>query len=167
MIKRVILVSLPYSVVLIYDTYNLLVWASLGYSLASLFVPDSVDRRGLVRLVMLLIAAILPALKGMTAEEALAYAFVLYSSAPYLASLDFTRKDDRPDLQAMEDAFDCYVRGDTGCVRAKVDEAKRLLASWDPQVNEPYKSLIKAMSYPDPRGRPAARDVANWLNGVT
>jgi hypothetical protein len=77
-----------------------------------------------------------------------------------------TRKNDRPDLQVMEEAYDCYVKGDMNCVKVKVEEAKKLLASWDLQVNEPYKSLIKAMTYPDPRGRPAARDVAKWLNGV-
>ncbi|MGC9105455.1 MAG: serine/threonine-protein kinase [Thermoprotei archaeon] len=77
-----------------------------------------------------------------------------------------TRKNDRPDLRVMEDAFDCYVKGDMNCVKAKVGEARKLLAQWEPQVKEPYKSLIKAMTYPDPRGRPAARDVAKWLNGV-
>ena len=74
-----------------------------------------------------------------------------------------TRKKDRPDLQAMEEAFDCYANGDTNCVRQKVKEAKRLLASWDPQVPEPYKSLIKKMTDPDPAKRPTALEVMRHL----
>ncbi|MGC9106285.1 MAG: serine/threonine-protein kinase [Thermoprotei archaeon] len=74
-----------------------------------------------------------------------------------------TRRNDRPDLQAMEDAFDCYASGDVSCVKARVEEARKLLASWDPRVDEPYKSLIKAMTDPDPLKRPAAREVAEAL----
>ena len=74
-----------------------------------------------------------------------------------------TRKNDRPDIQVMNEAFDCYVNNDTNCVKRKVEEAKRLLASWDPQVPEPYKSLVKAMTNPDPAKRPTALDVGRWL----
>ena len=74
-----------------------------------------------------------------------------------------TRKNDRPDLQAMNEAFDCYVNGDKNCAKLKVEEAKRLLASWDPQVPEPYKSLIKRMTDPDPAKRPTALEVAKAL----
>ena len=74
-----------------------------------------------------------------------------------------TRKNDRPDLQVMNEAFDCYANGDANCVRQKVGEAKKLLASWDPQVPEPYKSLVKAMTNPDPAKRPTALDVVRRL----
>ena len=74
-----------------------------------------------------------------------------------------TRKIDRPDLQVMNEAFDCYVNNDVSCVSKKVDEAKRLLASWDPQVQEPYRSLIKAMIDPNPANRPTALEVAKRL----
>ncbi|BCU69821.1 serine/threonine-protein kinase [Stygiolobus caldivivus] len=74
-----------------------------------------------------------------------------------------TRKVDRPDFQVMNEAFDCYVNKDVNCIKDKVEEAKRLLASWDPQVSEPYKSLIKAMVEPDPAKRPTALEVANRL----
>ncbi|BDC17554.1 hypothetical protein HS5_04440 [Acidianus sp. HS-5] len=74
-----------------------------------------------------------------------------------------TRKTDRPDLQAMTEAFDCYINNDMNCVNNKVDEARRLLASWDPQVPEPYKGLIKAMVNPDPMKRSTALEVANKL----
>ena len=73
------------------------------------------------------------------------------------------KKYGRPDLQAMKDAYDCYVNGDVNCVIQKVEEAKRLLASWDPEVPEPYKSLIKRMTDPDPAKRPTALDVAKAL----
>ena len=74
-----------------------------------------------------------------------------------------TRRYDRPDLQAMDDAYKCYKNGDMNCVIQKVEEAKKLLASWDPQVPEPYKSLIKRMTDPDPMRRPTALDVMKML----
>mgnify|MGYP001773153522 CR=1 FL=1 len=74
-----------------------------------------------------------------------------------------TRKNDRPDLQVMNEAFDCYANGDTNCVRQKVEKAKRLLASWDPQGLEPYKYLVKTMTNPDPTKRPTALDVVRRL----
>lgn len=74
-----------------------------------------------------------------------------------------TRKNDRSDSQAMNETFDCYVNNDTNCIRQKVEEAKKLLASWDPQVPEPYKSLVKAMINPDPMRRPTALDVMRRL----
>lgn len=74
-----------------------------------------------------------------------------------------TRKIDRPDLQVMNEAFDCYINNDMNCVSNKVEEARRLLSSWDPQVPEPYKSLIKATINPDPMKRPTALEVADKL----
>ena len=72
-------------------------------------------------------------------------------------------KKKRPDWCVMNDAFDCYVNGDMNCVTQKIEEAKRLLASWDPQVPEPYKTLIKRMTDPEPTKRPTALDVVRYL----
>ena len=72
----------------------------------------------------------------------------------------------RPDFQSMEEAFDCYTRGDKNCVKTKVEEAKMLLASWNPEVREPYKSLIKAMTDPDPMKRITADEVVSMLKGM-
>ncbi|QIW22862.1 hypothetical protein EWF20_00945 [Sulfolobus sp. S-194] len=74
-----------------------------------------------------------------------------------------TRRIDRPDLQVINEAFDCYINNDMNCVSNKVKEARRLLVSWDPQVSEPYKSLIKAIVDPDPMKRPTALEVADKL----
>ena len=70
----------------------------------------------------------------------------------------------RPDIQTMNVAFDCYINNDVNCVKQKVEESKRLLASWDPEVNEPYKSLIKKMTDPDLAKRPTADDVVKELS---
>ena len=71
---------------------------------------------------------------------------------------------ERPDLQAIEKASDCYVNKDMDCVRQKVDEARRLLTSWDPEVPEPYKTLIKRMTDLDPMNRPTADKIKEELN---
>ena len=76
-----------------------------------------------------------------------------------------TRKNDRPDSQTMNVAVDCYTKNnDMNCVRQKVEESKRLLASWDPSVQEPFKTLIKRMTDPDPTKRPTADGVAKELS---
>ena len=72
----------------------------------------------------------------------------------------------RPDFYSMEEAFDCYIRGDKNCVRAKVEEAKVLLTSWDPEVREPFKSLIKAMTDPNPMKRITADEAVSRLRGL-
>lgn len=75
-----------------------------------------------------------------------------------------TRKNDRPDLNDMEEAFDCYQRSDMQCVYRKVIASKSKLASWDPNVPDEVKPLVKAMLSPDPSRRPKAIDVVNYLN---
>ena len=74
-----------------------------------------------------------------------------------------TRKNDRPDLQAMNEAFDCYVNNDMDCVRTKVNEARSLLAAWDVNLPEPYRSVIKALTDPEPIKRPTSIDIMKML----
>lgn len=74
-----------------------------------------------------------------------------------------TRKNDRPDLQEMNDAFDCLVRSDTNCVTRKAMEAKAKLATWDPSVNPEIDPLLRKMLSPDPSQRPTAKEVADYL----
>ena len=74
-----------------------------------------------------------------------------------------TRKNDRPDLQAMNEAFDCYVNNDMDCVRTKVNEARSLLAAWDVNLPEPYRSVIKALTDPEPLKRPTSIDIMKML----
>jgi serine/threonine protein kinase len=74
-----------------------------------------------------------------------------------------TRKNDRPDLQEMDEAFKCYVNGDTACVTRKVNEAKAKLANWLPSVNPQVDPLLRRMLSPNPLQRPSAKEVADYL----
>ncbi len=75
-----------------------------------------------------------------------------------------TRKEDRPDLNEMEEAFDCYVKGDMNCVKLKVETAKAKLAKWIPNVPDAVKPLLTRMLSPDPSVRPTAKEVAEYLD---
>jgi hypothetical protein len=75
-----------------------------------------------------------------------------------------TRKEDRPDLNEMEEAFDCYVKGDMNCVKLKVETAKAKLAKWTPNVPDAVKPLLTRMLSPDPSVRPTAKEVAEYLD---
>ena len=75
-----------------------------------------------------------------------------------------TRKEDRPDLNEMEEAFDCYVKGDMNCVKLKVETAKAKLAKWIPNVPDAVKPLLTRMMSPDPSVRPTAKEVAEYLD---
>lgn len=77
-----------------------------------------------------------------------------------------TRKDDRPDLNEMNEAFDCYVNNDVNCVKAKVSASKSKLSSWDPNVPGAVKPLIRSMLSPDPLKRPTAKEVVEYLNRI-
>ena len=73
-----------------------------------------------------------------------------------------TRKMDRPDLQEMEDAFNCHKKGDMNCVMRNVTIARQKLAHWDPNVPGEVKPLLKSML--DPLKRPTAKEVLNEIN---
>jgi predicted Ser/Thr protein kinase len=75
-----------------------------------------------------------------------------------------TRKEDRPDLNEMEEAFDCYVKGDMNCVKLKVETAKAKLAKWTPNVPDAVRPLLTRMLSPDPSVRPTAKEVAEYLD---
>jgi hypothetical protein len=75
-----------------------------------------------------------------------------------------TRKEDRPDLNEMEEAFDCYVKGDMNCVKLKVETAKAKLAKWTPNVPDAVKPLLTRMLSPDPSVRPTAKEVTEYLD---
>jgi Serine/threonine protein kinase len=75
-----------------------------------------------------------------------------------------TRREDRPDLNDMEDAFNCYVKGDMNCVKLKVESSKAKLATWDPNVPDVVKPLLKGMLSPDPSKRVTTKEVVQYLN---
>ncbi len=75
-----------------------------------------------------------------------------------------TRKLDRPDLQEMNDAFNCLQKGDLNCVKSKVKLAQEKLRTWDPNVPSEVKPLLKAMMDPYPLKRPASLDVYKALS---
>ncbi|WOE51552.1 serine/threonine-protein kinase [Sulfuracidifex metallicus] len=77
-----------------------------------------------------------------------------------------TRKDNRPDLNEINEAFDCYVKNDVNCVKAKVSASKSKLSSWDPNVPDAVKPLIRSMLSPDPLKRPTAKEVVEYLNRI-
>ena len=77
-----------------------------------------------------------------------------------------TKKLDRPDLQEMEEAFNCYQKGDMGCVRDKVYHAQQKLTQWDPKVPDEVKQLVKSLLSPDPLKRPTASDVVNFMKSL-
>jgi serine/threonine protein kinase len=71
----------------------------------------------------------------------------------------FTRKFDRPDINEMEDALDCYVKRDLNCVKNKVEKAKMKLMKWDINIGPEIDPLLRSMLSADPLKRPTARGV--------
>lgn len=74
-----------------------------------------------------------------------------------------TRKLDRPDLQEMNNAYNCYQRKDFNCVRDEVRKAQGKLRGWDPNVPAEVKPLLASMISPDPVRRPTSLEVHNFL----
>ena len=77
-----------------------------------------------------------------------------------------TRKIDRPDLNEMNNAIDCYIRGDMDCVKTQVDNAKLKLMSWKVDIDPKLNHLIQSMISVDPSGRPTAREVADTIKKI-
>jgi len=77
-----------------------------------------------------------------------------------------TRKMDRPDLNEMNNAIDCYMKGDTNCVRNEVDKARMKLMSWNVNVDPKIDPLLKSMLSIDPQKRPTAREVVDMIKKV-
>lgn len=77
-----------------------------------------------------------------------------------------TRKNDRPDINEMDDAIDCYMKGDMDCVREKVKKAKSELMNWEINVDPEIDPILKSMLSADPTKRPTAKEVINMVKKV-
>ncbi|BDC17794.1 hypothetical protein HS5_06840 [Acidianus sp. HS-5] len=74
-----------------------------------------------------------------------------------------TRKIDRPDLNEMNEAVDCYVKGDMDCVKKAVRKAE--LMRWNFSIDPAVDNTIKSMISINPSKRPTARDVVRMIRG--
>jgi len=77
-----------------------------------------------------------------------------------------TRKMDRPDLNEMNNAIDCYIKRDINCVRSEVDKARMKLMSWNVNVDPKIDPLLKSMLSIEPLRRPTAREVVNMIKKI-
>ncbi|MEJ2775393.1 serine/threonine-protein kinase, partial [Sulfolobaceae archaeon RB850M] len=73
---------------------------------------------------------------------------------------------DRPDLDAMNYAFDYYSNGNTQYALQWLNYAKEQLKNWNftLEIEPEIKELLKKMLSPDPTERPTANEVANILS---
>ena len=73
---------------------------------------------------------------------------------------------DRPDLDAMNYAFDYYSNGNTQYALQWLNYAKEQLKNWNftPEIEPEIKELLKKMLSPNPTERPTANEVANILS---
>ncbi|WP_221289940.1 protein kinase domain-containing protein [Stygiolobus caldivivus] len=97
-------------------------------------------------------------------EKAKPY-FDIYALGMTMYTL-LTRKIDRPDLNEMESAFNCYVKNDIVCVKDEVIMAKAKLSRWDVSVDPQVDNLLKLMLSDDPRRRPTAKEVIDAIKRV-
>jgi len=77
-----------------------------------------------------------------------------------------TRKMDRPDLNEMNNAIDCYIKRDTNCVRSEVDKARMKLMYWNVNVDPKIDPLLKSMLSLEPLRRPTAREVIDMIKKI-
>ena len=77
-----------------------------------------------------------------------------------------TRRMDRPDVDEMNNAIDCYVRGDMDCVRAQIDSARAKLATWSVNLDPRVDQILQAMMSVDPLRRPTAREVVDMIRSI-
>ena len=97
-------------------------------------------------------------------EKAKPY-FDIYALGMTMYTL-LTRKIDRPDLNEMESAFNCYVKNDIVCVKDEVIMAKAKLSRWDVSVDPQVDNLLKLMLSADPRRRPTAKEIVDGIKRV-
>jgi serine/threonine protein kinase len=83
-----------------------------------------------------------------------------------MAYVLLTRKVDRPDINEMNDAIDCYVQGKLNCVKNKVEKAKTKLMNWDINVDPKIDPLLKSMLSVDPMKRPTTREVIDMIKRI-
>jgi len=77
-----------------------------------------------------------------------------------------TRKMDRPDLNEMNNAIDCYIKRDANCVRSQIEKARMKLMYWNVNVDPKIDPLLKSMLSIEPRGRPTAREVVEIIKKI-
>jgi len=77
-----------------------------------------------------------------------------------------TRKIDRPDLNEMNNAIDCYIKGDTDCVKKEVEKARMKLMHWNINVDPKINPLLKSMLSVEPQRRPTAREVVDMIKKI-
>ena len=77
-----------------------------------------------------------------------------------------TRKIDRPDLNEMKNATDCYIKRDTNCVRSEVNKARMKLMYWNVNVDPKIDPLLKSMLSIEPLRRPTAREVIDMIKKI-
>jgi hypothetical protein len=77
-----------------------------------------------------------------------------------------TRKMDRPDLNEMNNAIDCYIKRDTNCVRSEADKARMKLMYWNVNVDPKIDPLLKSMLSIEPLRRPTAREVVDMIKKI-
>jgi serine/threonine protein kinase len=74
------------------------------------------------------------------------------------------RKVDRPDLQEMNEAFNCYTKGDMNCISSKVDEAKNKLSNWQPNLPDEIRDFVMKMISINPLARPTTKEVHEYFS---
>jgi len=74
------------------------------------------------------------------------------------------RKVDRPDLQEMNEAFNCYTKGDMNCVSLKVKEAENKLSKWQPNLPDEIRDFVMKMISINPSARPTAKEVHEYFS---
>ncbi|MEJ2771727.1 MULTISPECIES: protein kinase domain-containing protein [unclassified Stygiolobus] len=77
-----------------------------------------------------------------------------------------TRKIDRPDLNEMKNATDCYIKRDTNCVRSEVENARMKLMYWNVNVDPKIDPLLKSMLSIESLRRPTAREVIDMIKKI-
>ncbi|MEJ2778821.1 hypothetical protein [Stygiolobus sp. RP850M] len=71
---------------------------------------------------------------------------------------------DRPDLQEMNEAFNCYTKGNMNCVSLKVKEAENKLSNWQPNLPYEIRDFVMKMISIYPLARPTAREVHEYFS---
>ncbi|WP_390530468.1 serine/threonine-protein kinase [Sulfurisphaera ohwakuensis] len=77
-----------------------------------------------------------------------------------------TRKIDRPDLNEMNTAIDCYNKSDMNCVKTQLDSARMKLMNWRINIDPKLDPLIQSMLSIDPSKRPTAKEVIDMIKKI-
>jgi serine/threonine protein kinase len=77
-----------------------------------------------------------------------------------------TRKIDRPDLNEMNNAIDCYMKGDMNCVKSEVEKARMKLTHWNVNIDPKIDPLLNSMLSVNAQRRPTAREVVDAIKKI-